>query len=99
MKPSGKPLISMRKALADPRIFGGILKGKPWDPWRSVLIAARGGQIHKARNISFYRGMGDVIILRRWAGALVSQGAHKGARTGVNRCRWSGRRNASVSND
>ena len=37
MKPSGKPLISMRKALADPRIFGGILKGKPWDPWRSVL--------------------------------------------------------------
>ena len=32
MKPSGKPLISMRTALEDPRIFGGILKDKSWDP-------------------------------------------------------------------
>jgi len=27
--------------LRRPRISGGILKGKSWDPWRSVLIASR----------------------------------------------------------
>jgi len=38
----------MREALADPRIFGNILKGKSWDPWRSVLIASRGGDLTKS---------------------------------------------------
>ena len=48
MKPSGKPLISMRTALGDPRIFGDIPKDKSVDFWRSVLIAARGEDLTKS---------------------------------------------------
>jgi hypothetical protein len=38
----------MRTALADPCIFGGILKGTSWDPWRPVLIASRGEDLTKS---------------------------------------------------
>jgi hypothetical protein len=37
-----KKLTSMRQALEDPDIFGGILAGESWEPWRVVLTAAMG---------------------------------------------------------
>jgi hypothetical protein len=37
-----KPKISLRKALTDPQLLGGVLVGKSWQPWRTLLIAAMG---------------------------------------------------------
>ncbi|TIX17239.1 MAG: hypothetical protein E5V41_11465 [Mesorhizobium sp.] len=37
-----KPLISMREALADPELFGTILPGDSWLPWRVLLVAMMG---------------------------------------------------------
>lgn len=37
-----KPLVSMREALADPNLFGTILSGASWLPWRIQLIAMMG---------------------------------------------------------
>ena len=47
-KATGVPLVTMRDALADPRIFGRILEGPTWDAWRTVLIAARGEKVTKS---------------------------------------------------
>ncbi|UYW25685.1 hypothetical protein OKC48_20790 [Methylorubrum extorquens] len=35
-------LCSMREALEDPQIFGGVLPGETWQAWRVVLIASQG---------------------------------------------------------
>ncbi len=35
-------LISMREALEDPDVFGGVLPGESWSAWRVVLIALQG---------------------------------------------------------
>ena len=37
-----KPRISMRAALQDPALLGGVLAGPSWRPWRTLLIAAMG---------------------------------------------------------
>lgn len=37
-----KRLLTMRKALANPQIFGAILAGDSWAAWRILLIAAMG---------------------------------------------------------
>ena len=37
-----KPLVTMRAALSDPDLFGAILAGESWAPWRVLLIAAMG---------------------------------------------------------
>jgi hypothetical protein len=37
-----KPRISLRRALADKNLLGGILDGPSWRPWRILLIAAMG---------------------------------------------------------
>jgi hypothetical protein len=37
-----KPRISLRRALADKNLLGGILDGDSWLPWRTLLIAAMG---------------------------------------------------------
>jgi hypothetical protein len=34
--------ISLRQALADPALLGGVLEGESWKPWRTLLIAAMG---------------------------------------------------------
>jgi hypothetical protein len=34
--------ISMRQALEDPELLGGVLAGPSWEPWRVLLIAAMG---------------------------------------------------------
>ena len=37
-----KPLVPMRVALSDPDLFGAILAGKSWAPWRVLIIACMG---------------------------------------------------------
>jgi hypothetical protein len=37
-----KPLISMRRALEDPNLFGKVLPGESWASWRILLIAMMG---------------------------------------------------------
>ncbi len=39
----------MRRALSGPRYFGNSPKGMSWDPWCSVLIAARGKDLTKSK--------------------------------------------------
>jgi hypothetical protein len=39
------PLVSMRQALADTQLLGGILKGDSWQAWRALLIAAMGEKL------------------------------------------------------
>jgi len=46
-KPAGRPLITMRQALEDPKVFGKILEGSSWTPWRAGLIESRGEKILK----------------------------------------------------
>ena len=36
------PRVTMRDALADPALLGGVLTGPTWRPWRVLLIAAMG---------------------------------------------------------
>ena len=36
------PRISLRQALADPALLGGVLDGESWKPWHTLLIAAMG---------------------------------------------------------
>lgn len=37
-----KPLVSMRRALENPNLFGSILSGESWASWRILLIAMMG---------------------------------------------------------
>lgn len=37
-----KPAVTIRKALTDPKLLGGVLKGETWHAWRVLLIAAMG---------------------------------------------------------
>lgn len=45
MNPAVRPLVTMREALADPAIFGDVLPGESWAPWRVLLIASRGERL------------------------------------------------------
>lgn len=45
MNPLCKRLCTMREALDDPEIFGPILSGDTWKPWRAILIAAMGEEL------------------------------------------------------
>ena len=40
-----RPTVSMRKALADPRLLGTAFPGDSWRPWRTLLIAAMGEKL------------------------------------------------------
>jgi hypothetical protein len=37
-----QPKVTIRKALEDPALLGGVLGGETWKPWRVILIAAVG---------------------------------------------------------
>ena len=37
-----KPRVSLRAALDDALLLGGIIDGPSWLPWRSLLLAANG---------------------------------------------------------
>jgi len=39
------PRISLRQALADPALLGGVLDGESWKPWHTLLIAAMGEEL------------------------------------------------------
>jgi hypothetical protein len=39
------PRTSLRKALADKRLLGGILAGESWKSWRTILISAMGEEL------------------------------------------------------
>jgi hypothetical protein len=36
------PRVTLRNALDDPALLGGVLGGNTWQPWRSILLAAMG---------------------------------------------------------
>lgn len=42
MNPLCKRLCTMREALDDPEIFGTVLPGETWLPWRAILLASQG---------------------------------------------------------
>ena len=53
MNPACRPLCTMREALADPAIFGEILPGETWAPWRAILIASRGEALTDDERVIF----------------------------------------------
>ena len=48
-----KILRSMRKVLADPEAFGGMMSGSSWYGWRVLLIAAAGERLHDDERVVF----------------------------------------------
>src|SRR5271165_5805287 len=49
------PPISMRECLEDEQLFGGVLAGPTWQPWRVLLIALAGEALTDAERIVFTR--------------------------------------------
>jgi hypothetical protein len=47
--------ISMRRALEDPQLLGGVLAGDSWKAWRVILIAAWGEALTDGERIIFTR--------------------------------------------
>jgi hypothetical protein len=39
------PTISLRRALSDPNLLGGVLAGESWSAWRTLLIALMGEEL------------------------------------------------------
>ncbi len=48
-----KPLVTMRKALEDPDIFGKVFAGDSWAKWRVLLIAIMGEELTEAERMVF----------------------------------------------
>jgi len=48
-----KPKVTLRQALADPQLLGGMLAGDSWDGWRTLLIAAMGEALTDAERETF----------------------------------------------
>jgi hypothetical protein len=55
MRPSSRPSISMRKALSDPKLLGGVLTGETWAAWRILLIALNGERLTDEERAVFRR--------------------------------------------
>ncbi len=55
MSIGGRPLISLRKALADPDLLAGVLPGDSWRAWRILLIAAMGEPLDDEERAIFKR--------------------------------------------
>jgi hypothetical protein len=53
-----KPLVSMRDALADPNLLGGILDGPSWAVWCVLLIASQGERLTDDERVIFERFTG-----------------------------------------
>ena len=51
----GRPLVSMREALADPHLLGTALVGDTWRPWRVLLIALMGEALEDDERVIFTR--------------------------------------------
>ena len=50
-----KPVISLRKALSDPALLGGVLAGESWRAWRVILTAAMGEPLTDEERETFAR--------------------------------------------
>jgi hypothetical protein len=48
-----KPLCTMRRALADPKLLGKALEGPSWLPWRTLLIAMMGEALNDEERVLF----------------------------------------------
>ena len=48
-----KPRVTLRQALDDPLLLGGIIDGASWLPWRALLIAANGEQLTEPERALF----------------------------------------------
>lgn len=59
---------TMRRALEDPTLLGGVLPGKTWKTWRTVLIAAMGEKLGMFERRDFQRVTGG----RREPGQMVT---------------------------
>jgi hypothetical protein len=55
------PLIPMRKALANPDIFGHVFCGESWNAWRALLIAAMGEKLTPKERVTFQQLTGRDI--------------------------------------
>jgi hypothetical protein len=55
------PTVSMREALSDPALLGGVLAGETWGAWRVLLIAAMGEQLTDAEREIFKRLTGREV--------------------------------------
>ena len=55
IKRQSAPAISLRKALADPALLGGVLAGRSWSAWRTLLIASMGEALIDAEREVFQR--------------------------------------------
>lgn len=47
------PLVSMRRALSDPELFGRVFDGESWAKWRIILIAAMGEELTAPERVVF----------------------------------------------
>ena len=43
-----QPKITLRRALEDPALLGGVLTGPTWDTWKVILLASMGEQLTEA---------------------------------------------------
>ena len=48
-----RPTVTLRKALADPALLGGVLGGDTWQTWRTLLIAAMGEPLDGNERVVF----------------------------------------------
>ncbi|MBR1270451.1 hypothetical protein JQ629_23530 [Bradyrhizobium sp. AUGA SZCCT0222] len=48
-----RPKVTIRAALEEPRLLGGVLAGPTWFAWRVILIAAMGEPLHSDEKIIF----------------------------------------------
>ncbi len=48
-----KPLCTMRRALSDPKVLGGVLDGPSWAAWRTLLIAMCGEALNDEERALF----------------------------------------------
>jgi hypothetical protein len=52
------PTVRIRKSFSDPKLLGGILAGKTWHTWRTLLIASMGEPLSNAERETFKKFTG-----------------------------------------
>ena len=72
-----KPLLSVRSALGDPDLLGGVLGGPSWVSWRVLLVAMMGEALSDEERLVFRKltdrisecvSINDCFILRNRRG-------------------------------
>ncbi len=56
-----KKRLTMRRALEDPKLFGRVLEGESWRPWRILLIAMMGELLTDDERLIFTQLTGRVV--------------------------------------